>query len=265
MSRLLLQPTVETLEAYCAFAVEHDLGFEVVDFAFPDLLDGGARATVDRYRATLADESRLVSIHGPFLDLYVNSPDAAIRRVAKERITQTLAIADELQLEFVVFHTNCLPMMGRDAYYQRWVDAHVDLWREVTALHDITVVLENMWDKSPELIARVLDGVDSPRLKVCLDTGHHHLFSRESLERWFSCLGENIAYLHLTDNMGDFDSELVLGTGVVRWREMTALVDRYCDRPVAVIETAGLEGIRASLSFLRREHVYPFDVGEPGA
>jgi len=38
---------------------------------------------------------------------------------------------------------------------------------------------------------------------------------------------------------------------------LTTLVDRYCDQPYAVIETAGLERIRASLSFLQRERIYP--------
>ncbi len=114
-------------------------------------------------------------------------------------------------------------------------------------------------DASPEPLARVLEGVSSPRLKACLDTGHHLLFSHEPLERWFRVLEDDIAYLHLTDNMGDVDSELALGTGVVDWPELTALVDRYCDQPSAVIETAGLEQIHASLSFLQREGIYPFN------
>ncbi len=92
-------------------------------------------------------KERLVSVHGPFLDLYLNSPDAAIRRVAAERIGQALTVADELRLQFVVFHTNWLPMLRWPAYSERWVEFHVRFWAEVVDEHETTVVLENMWTR----------------------------------------------------------------------------------------------------------------------
>ena len=247
---------MEKLDEYAAFADEHQLGFELVDFAYPAVLDGDLPAVVDRYKSFPAQD-RLVSAHGPFLDLYINSPDPAIRRVAAERIGRSLAAADELGLRFAVFHTNCLPMITHAAYYDNWVHSNVEFWREVVEQHATTVLLENMWDSSPERIARVLEGVDSPRLKACLDTGHHLLFSREPLERWFELLGENLAYLHLTDNLGDEDSELALGSGAVDWTEVSRLADRCAGQPVAVIETPTMERIRASLGFMEAQHVYP--------
>lgn len=63
------------------------------------------------------------------------------------------------------------------------------------------------------------------------------------------------------DNHGEADDELALGTGVVDWGEVTRLIDRHCDQPVAVIETSTLEEIRDSLTFLEAEHVYPFNQG----
>lgn len=257
MPILLIQPTAATLDEYAAFAAERDLGFELVDFADPAVLDGDLAAVVHRYKS-FPDQDRLVSAHGPFLDLYINSPDPAIRRVAAERIGRTLAVADELGLGFVVFHTNCLPMMTHAAYYENWVRSHVEFWQDVVDQHATTVLLENMWDSSPELIARVIEGVDSPHLEACLDTGHHLLFSHESLARWFELLGEKITYLHLTDNLGEEDNELVLGTGKVGWPELSRLVDRCAQRPVAVIETPTMERIRASLDFLEERRLYPF-------
>ena len=257
MPDVLIQPTVQTLAQYGALAVEYDLGFEVVDLAYPAVFDGDPAAVVDAYKS-FAEQDRLVSAHGPFLDLYLNSPDPEVRRVAARRIERALAVADELGLRFIVFHTNCLPMMTHAEYYENWVRSHAEFWGEMVERYGTTVVLENMWDKTPEHIARVLDGVGSPRLKACLDTGHHLLFSRESLERWFEVLGDRIAYLHLTDNLGDEDSELALGTGLVDWAEVTKLVARYGEEPPAVIETPTIERIRASLRFLKTEHLYPF-------
>lgn len=258
MHGLLIQPTVDTLDEYETFAADYDLGFELVDFAYPDVLDGDVRAVVDRYKS-LPDPRRLVSAHGPFLDLYLNSPDPAVRAVAVKRINQTLSLAAELELKFVVFHTNRLPMITAPAFHENWVRSNAAFWSEAVHEHDITVVLENMWDTSPELVARVLEAVDSPRLKVCLDTAHHLLFSQESLERWFAVLGENIAYLHLCDNLGELDNELALGTGVVDFRELTRLTKRSGAQPVAVIETPTLERIEASMRFLQGEWLYPLD------
>lgn len=257
MQRLLIQPTIETLDEYADFAAERDLGFELIDFAWPAVLDGDLTAVVDRYKS-FGERDRLVSAHGPFLDLYINSPDPAIRRVAVERINRTLGVADELGLRFVVFHTNCLPMITYSSYYDNWARSHTDFWREVVEQHATTVLLENVWDKSPEHIARVLEGVGSPQLKVCLDTAHRQLFSREPLERWFEVLGGDIAYLHVVDTLGELDDEPVLGTGVVDWSEVSRLVGRYAGEPVAVIETPTLDRIRASLSFLQAERIYPF-------
>jgi sugar phosphate isomerase/epimerase len=182
-----------------------------------------------------------------------------VKKVAQDRIIQNLEIAKKLDLKYTVFHTNSLPMMGKEDYYENWVKEHVAFWKEMISKYDVTILLENMWDKTPEYVARVFEEVDSPRLKLCFDTGHHHIFSEVSLEDWFKRLGKHIACFHLNDNHGDKDSELTLGEGTFPWKEWGDLVLKYCDSPIVVMEMKNLEMIDKSVNFLKEQKVYPFD------
>lgn len=257
MTRALIQPSIDTFDEYSKFAKDNDLGFEIVDFAFPDVLSERYENVLKKYEEK-QDKSKLLSAHGAFFDLYINSPDFAVKDVARKRIIQNLETAQKLGLKFVVFHTNCLPMMGREAYYDNLVKEHVVFWKEMVEKFDVTILLENMWDKTPKYIARVIERVDSPKIGVCLDTGHHNVFSEAPLEEWFSHLGKYTPYLHLTDNKGDYDAELVLGEGTIDWKKFSELVKQYCNSPYVVIEVADLQMIETSMKFLKRNKIYPF-------
>ena len=256
--RILIQPTLATFDEYQKYANENNFDFEIVDFASSDVLDSSPEELVKQYLAK-EDSSRLISMHGAFIDLYINSPDSTIKKAAQNRIIQNLEIAKELGLKYVIFHTNNLPMMGREAYYEGWVKEHVSFWKEIIARYDVTILLENMWDKTPEYVARVIEEVNSPQLKLCFDTGHFNVFSEVPIEEWFKRLGSNIAYLHLNDNKGDRDSELTLGEGTIDWKKVSDLVLEHCNKPLVVIELKNLQMIESSVLYSKKNKLYPYN------
>lgn len=70
---------------------------------------------------------------------------------------------------------------------------------------------------TPDQVARLLEGVNSPRMKVCIDTQHAFAAGQvqsytpphiaEFLDRWFSAIGKNtLVALHVNDSKTEFNS-----------------------------------------------------------
>lgn len=197
-------------------------------------------------------------MHGFFIDLYLNSPDPTVRKIAENRIIENLEIAKHLKIQYVVFHTNLLPMINKKEYVDGWVSAHVAFWSRILKRYKCTILLENMWDATPEPLQRVIKAVHSQRLGVCFDIGHCNVFSQVPVEEWFKQLGKHMPYLHLNDNDGTHDYEWPPGKGSIDWKYFTQLVQKYCDDPIAVIEVPDLKAIKSSVMYLRKNQIYPF-------
>ncbi len=260
MNKVLIQPTIDTLPDYEDYVGKNGYNFEVVDFAFPNILDSKYLFVVKRYKSESKFPEKIIAMHGAFLDLYINSPDPMIKKVSEDRIIRNLEIGKELNIKYIVFHTNIFPMIEKESYYRNWVNAHVDFWKSITKKYKITVLLENMWDKNPDGMAEVIEKVNSPYLKALFDTGHANVFSKVPMKTWFEKLEKNIVYIHLNDNMGDGDTELPPGKGSIDWKEFDHLVRKYCDSPLLCLEVKDLNWVKESVSYLESNHIYPFSV-----
>jgi protein FrlC len=79
----------------------------------------------------------------------------------------------------------------------------------------ITLALENI--PAPlggaESVAEMVERIDHPCLKVCLDSGHAYLTEGEGAEAAFRRLAPMAAATHLHDNDGDSDGHLIPGEG----------------------------------------------------
>jgi len=259
MKRIIIQPTLKSFDEYERYANENKFYLEIVDFAFPDVINKNINKLVRDYQKKLKLNKKELSMHGAFIDIYIHSPDELIKNASRERIIQNLNVAKKLGVKSIISHTNSLPMMGREAYYDNWVKENILFWKEIIKKYKINILLENMWDKNPQLIRRVIDGVGSDKLRVCFDTGHCHIFSTVSMEEWFKELGKYITYIHLNDNHGDADLELPLGDGSIDWEKFNNYVKKYCNNPDVVFELKNIERIQKSINFLKKSRLYPFD------
>jgi sugar phosphate isomerase/epimerase len=255
--KIIIQPSINSFEAYSVFAQSTNIQFEIIDFSLPNNSEEDIFNTISFYKEQVKTKP-ILSKHGMFLDIYINSPDHGIRKLSKKRIIDNLDITDELDLKYAVFHTNALPMMGKEAYYKNWERTHIEFWEKTIPKYRATILLENMWERTPNQIKNVLSEVNSPQLKICFDTGHWNVHSDLEMEKWFESLGEHIEYIHLNDNMGVVDSELPPGKGNINWKLFSKLVQDYCDNPYLVLEVANLNLIEESLNFIIKNNVYPF-------
>lgn len=260
MSKIFIQPPDhDSFDEFLSYASEHDYNLEIASFAYSRVLDSNWQEILKDYQQKLQGFKGTISVHGTFHDLVIHSRDKKIVEVARERIFQNLQVAEVLNAKYAVFHGNFNPMIGHESYKRNWLEQNARFWSEVLGKCRITVLLENLWEPTPEIFRKLLDEVESLHLQVCFDTGHANLFSRVSLEEWISVLGKDIPYMHINDNKGDVDSELTPGEGTINWEEFSDLIGKHQIDPNIVFEVGTLEKTAQSLKFFKENNIYPFN------
>jgi sugar phosphate isomerase/epimerase len=189
--------------------------------------------------------------------------------VAKERVLQNIEIARQLKARIVTFNSCFNPCIATSSpsYIDGYQRRQIKFWSEIAysvADSDLTLVFENVWETEPETVRSVLDGVDLENFKANLDTGHVNIYSKEPIERWVKVLGDHLAYVHLNDNCGDTDSNLVPGDGNIRWDSFFDAVKQYELKPRICLEVEAygdyskLENTKRAIKYLRKNKFYPF-------
>jgi sugar phosphate isomerase/epimerase len=252
-SRILIQPEFHEREAWYALARERGFGLELVSLAMPRTINDAEAAArhVDAYRAELAEWRAPLAMHGPFVDVVVHSSDRRMAEASRSRVTECLEAAALIGASHVVFHTGMIFPVKPGTRWKRAAAVQGGFWREtLERFPGVTVCLENLWEPGPEPLRAVLDAAAHPRLKVCFDVGHAHVYGRETAEGWLEALGADVVYVHVNDNAGEEDSELPLGRGAIDWPRFFTAVAALPAPPLTVIEVATLDEVRESIRFL---------------
>lgn len=124
---------------------------------------------------------------------------------------------------------------------EKALDWNIRWFRELLPIledNGVTAELENTFDyrhlRKPqdppflytddERMLELLEGIDSPWVKLCLDTGHANIAGNDPA-RMIRAYGKRLDVLHLNDNLGFIDPiyedlHLFPGHGTVRWQEV---------------------------------------------
>jgi sugar phosphate isomerase/epimerase len=250
--------TVESLDTVLPFARDNGYDLEIVDLIKPRVFWECFDTVRERYLEALPGFPGTLSLHGPFIDLCLHSLDPKVAELSRDAWLRTLALSDELDVPFTIFHGNLVPLIDEEPYRRNWVERHVDFMGQVCQDHRSAVLLENLWDRAPELFAEVLDRLASPAAGMCLDIGHCTVHSPLDVEDWLRVLGPHVRILHVNDNDGVRDQELPPGRGVTDWRRLTDLIQRHCLAPNVSLELSSLDDVRDAEAYMREHRVYPF-------
>lgn len=209
------------------------LGVETIDFCIPENLENEA---LMRAKRDLWADIAPLSLHAPYYELFPCAIDPMIRAVAMHRMRQSLAACQKMGVKRMVAHSAYAPQM----YYPEWfVPKSIAFWREFAQElpEDFELVLENVLDVGPDCIAQVCDGVDDPRVGLCLDVGHANAYSDLPLEAWIARLGGRIKHVHLHNNNGDRDAHAALDCGGLDMRRILELLDQHAPQAEICIES----------------------------
>jgi sugar phosphate isomerase/epimerase len=139
-----------------------------------------------------------------------------------------------------------------------WHERNVEFWKplaQYAADHGVTVALENMWEFDPTIIIDLLEAVNHPNLRACLDIGHAHLFSEANitLQDWLRVVEPWLVHCHMNNNNGKIDEHhgFDFERGVINYKEVLRMVHELTVQPTIVLEMDTVQDMRESLYYLK--------------
>ena len=245
---ILVVPTPEHYEDYLSFAAEEGLGFEIQDFIFPQILDDEKKVSE---LLSLYEKGPVVSLHGPFIDLNFSGGDKKVFSITRERIEAVASYCNILGAKKMVLHSCFFTVSPKeDPLYDIWSRTAAGLLCEIAEKYDITLCIENVIDRDPDIIKRMVETASHPKVRVCLDVGHAN-FSMAGIDTWMNALGPYIVHYHLHDNGGYYDEHLAAGDGTVEWKRFFELKKRFDQDASMLLEVSTLESAKRSYELLK--------------
>ena len=228
-------------------------GFRATQLAFTKCFEGPA----DQYMTPEAligirDTFAARGIAIPVLGCYISASDAddAVREAAKAKFAASLRASVTLGAGCVGTETTHFRTdeSQREAAYARLLDFARFVAKEaeacgaIAAIEPVAVHTLN----TPELTRRLLDDVNSPNLKVLLDTANLITpqttapeAQREILERAIDCFGEHVVALHIKNGVFNEDGKWInrpIDQGVMDWEHLFPILRQHFDHLCATRE-----------------------------
>lgn len=230
-------------------------GLELHMFADPVLLssNGHLDTAIADYGAALDGFSGILGLHGAFFDMISASLDPEVVALTLRRYRQGLQIARLLGGDYLVFHANYMGGWKLPNYRMGWHERQVAFWRpfaEEAAEHGLYVLLENMWAPDPTILRDVLEEVNNPYMRACLDVAHAALYSEMPIRHWIDVLAPYLSVCHLNNTDGQLDSHAPLGDGIIDYRQVLARLRALPAAPLLTLEMSDRDVVSASLPFL---------------
>jgi sugar phosphate isomerase/epimerase len=208
-----------------------------------------------RVARELHREGLQTNLHAPYMDLAPGSPDPCIVALTRQRFDRVAELAAVFGAKGVVFHAG----YDRRRYgfmKERWIEKALETWSTLARGFQKTgtiLVLENVYEHSPEDLLDLFKALQNEDVGFCLDTGHQAAFSGASLDRWVQVLGPYLRQLHLHDNRGEEDEHLALGQGSIDFKSLfRTLKATITKAPVLTLEPHKENDLWPSIEYLER-------------
>ncbi|MGP8152598.1 MAG: sugar phosphate isomerase/epimerase family protein [Smithella sp.] len=239
------------LPEYQEMVLQHKINLEIY-------FHHGALQSLDKLRCIktakiLTDAGLKINFHAPFMDLRPGAMDDKIRQTSVDRIKQVFDLAPFFHPLKIVCHPSF-----DDRYYvfgdDLWLDASVKTWTELIALakdNNTIIALENIYEKTPDILSRLFEALSSDSICFCFDTGHFNAFSYTPLNIWLKELGKYLRHLHLHDNHGKSDEHLPVGCGTFPFAELFQYFRTMGARPTITLEAHNETGLWQSMNNIK--------------
>ncbi len=198
------------------------------------------------------------TLHAPFFDLSVGALDQHIRKASRDKIRKAFDLIPIFKPKSIVCHLGFEE--NKHGYKEeQWFGFALEGWKELLEIaksHHIPMMLENTYERSPKQLKRMLQALDSPFARYCLDTGHIQAFAKNRWQDWLPELEPWLGQLHLHDNNGDKDAHLPIGQGRFDFTSFSAYIAERKLSPLVTLEPHREEDLETSLlAFDRTFHI----------
>ncbi|MFA5577116.1 MAG: sugar phosphate isomerase/epimerase [Tissierellaceae bacterium] len=213
-----------------------ELGLEIQDFVGPNMTEERRQSLTIEYMEKLKHLRGIKAIHGPFLDLKPASPDKMIREISHKKYLDTLKIARQLDVNYLIFHSQINPYLNEPNLKKLNNNQAKEFWQAIMEeVPDFkgTIVIENIFEEEPDMLVELIETIAMPNIRINLDIGHANL-GKVPLETWFKSLREYISYIHIHSNNGKYDQHR--SPSDERIGELYSLLDKYNINPSLSLE-----------------------------
>jgi len=142
-------------------------------------------------------------------------------RESVDFVRHNVEAAKQLGAKFVTFAEGRPPEdVGHDAMWARLVRAFKE-GAGIAADNGVVLVDEfhpGMLASDVESAPRILQEVDSPAFKGCVDFCHAHVLTDGDPVSMIEAVGEHLGHVHVADGTGERGAHVPLGMGCVDWR-----------------------------------------------
>ena len=214
-------------------AKKNGLGIEIAEYCTAWNMDDDFSATDIAVREKLEGIS-CRTLHAPFNELFPCAIDRRARKLAAERYRQAIALAKQYGATKVIIHGGYNPWI----YYPVWyVEQSVLFWQEFLKENPgIEIVLENVLEREPAWLLDIINGVDHPRLRMCLDIGHVNAYSHVPVMEWLEACAPCINHFHIHNNDGTRDQHNALNDGRIPMKDFLLRAEELCPDATFTLE-----------------------------
>lgn len=220
-------------------AGSYGLGIEIAEFCTAWNMDLHFDETDASVRKTLEGHGNPI-LHGPFNELFPCAIDPKARELAAQRYLQAIQIADGYGAQKIVIHAGYNPKL----YYPVWyTEQSILFWKDFLqhAPENMIICLENVFEEEIPMFLEILQQVDDPRLKICLDIGHVHAYSKIPVSQWVKECAPYISHFHMHNNDGCTDFHQNLQEGKLDIKALLQQIEAECPDATFTIETTDTE------------------------
>ena len=195
----------------------------------------------------------VVTLHAPFHDVDLASPDTDERNGAVQESLQALRVALRLRAEVMTLHTR-----SKEKTYHWGLENATAFQHSLSELLPVAtelkirLAIENCYDftADPENLVRLLGAFPAHLVGACLDTGHAHLGGRTVMLA--RLLAPRIFVVHLHDNAAlGKDEHLIPGQGTIPWAELTEVLRAGIFAGRLVVEVLVVESLVNTLEIVK--------------
>ncbi len=221
---------------------EYGLGAELDQFCTAENMEGGKLAFCEKEIAELSDlfphsdsfqNTVRFILHAPFNELFPAAIDPKARALALERFSTAAELSRKHGARKMVAHSGYVPLV----YYKEWhVNRSVEFWQEFMEKQPegFNLVIENVIDDEPYMLAEIVERIGNPNVKACFDTGHAACVSSLPISEWLNVLGPHLGHLHIHNNDGSHDWHKPVMEGIVDMEQVMDFVKTKCSDDVTV-------------------------------
>ncbi|MFH1215297.1 MAG: sugar phosphate isomerase/epimerase [Pseudomonadota bacterium] len=236
------------IERLLAEGIQPEIGLE------GDVLYSQSREDFMQVADQLAAHNLSCTLHAPFFELSIGALDPYIRKVSRDKIRKAFNLIPIFKPKSIVCHLGF--EANKHGYKEsEWFQYSLEGWQEMLAIasaHETMLMLENTYETSPVQHKKMLQALDSPQARFCLDVGHVLAFAQNSWHDWLPELEPWLGQLHLHDNHGDHDAHLAIGKGIFNFKEFFTYLKQQGISPILTMEPHHENGIEESFAALEQ-------------